>query len=799
MDKTAALVEVDRAIAVVGGGRVLCVGSDAAALAAAFRTRAVEVQACTALTGDCSEPGFADKSFDLVFVRHAFDDLDAATKSVAIRRTVALARRAVLVRTAGDTREHVERQWLGHGCRKHPLGQQLVPYEGLDYEGDERTLLFEPLPAALGIGQSADDLAAERDLHTDMLREPGRRADAHIARYMLARQFVRPGDRVLDAACGLGYGSAILNDGTLAESVTGIDTSEWAITYATEHYGRSRPGVSFRLSDVMSVADLEPGTLDVIVSFETLEHIADPEGFLAACRRVLTPAGRLICSVPNEWTNEDGIDPNPHHLQVFDRERLERLCGRHFLIEHTYAQTAGGGMKLPGAGRNLWKAGSDEQGAEWWVLVGMTEPTGDRGPVRHGLAGPTDDRINVLAFDRDYDNPWLVRAMVTIGLRTESPAILSELAARTLRDGVAVTPDAGAALCVQAYRHLDRDEPMPDGLRRDIRRFIAASTDVPHTFRWQVSLQYVLALSLLQQGSPADAARALEGCATSDALRFAPHLATKTVSAAFLRGWMALQAGRISVARHWWKLGIDQAERALHRPWSDLLMNREEPALFGLREAATVVDLASQCAAGLALASHAADRPGLVASQLFESLRARAERAGQNVAASAPTADGRPERRWALLDRLDDVTLRQGTPDQLAKWTLTMDGAYASALLLHPPATLDATIPAGAAGRLTTAVAIHPDAWGRPNASACAFSIRADNAIAMTIVIDPHHRESDRRWVEMEVDLPATASGTHELTLETRTLGAPDFAWALFRDPVFHAHAPIGAPTPLKA
>jgi SAM-dependent methyltransferase len=412
--------------------------------------------------------------------------------------------------------------------------------------------------------------------------------------------------------------------------VAGIDTSEWAIAYAKAHYGQARPRVSFSVRDVRSLVDLPAASLDAIVSFETLEHVDDPDGFLAACRRLLTPAGRIVCSVPNDWTNPDGLDPNPYHLHVFDRERVERSCRRYFLVEHVYGQTAGGGMKLPDAGRNLWKARPDEQHAEWWLLVGMTEPKDESRPFRHGLAGPADDRTNVLAFDRDYENPWLVRAMVTIGLRTESNELLTELATMALKNSPASTPDAGAALCVQAYRQLEAANPLPPGLRQDIRRYVAVDSDVPHTFRWQVSLQYVLALSHLQHGQLPDACRALEACANSDALRFGPHLATKTVGAAFLRGWIALQSGRPSAARHWWKLGVDHAERALHRPWSDLLLNRDEPALFGLREAAAIVDLASQCATGLALSAHAAERPGLVASQLFESFRERADRGARN-------------------------------------------------------------------------------------------------------------------------------------------------------------------------
>jgi SAM-dependent methyltransferase len=609
---------------------------------------------------------------------------------------------------------------------------------------------------------------------------------------------------VLDAACGLGYGTAILNDGTLADSVVGIDTSGRAIEYATAHYGPGRPRVSFAVRDVRSVVDLPPASLDVIVSFETLEHIEDPDAFLAACRRALTPAGRIVCSVPNDWTNAEGVDPNPHHLHVFDRARLEEVCRRHFLIEGVHGQTAGGGMKLSDAGRRMWKAGRDEQVAEWWLLVGMTEPAGNVRPVRHRLAGPTDDATNILAFDRDYDNPWLVRAMVVIGLRAKSEMLLGELAAKTFDTTGPATPDAGAALCVQAYRHVGAGQRLPDNLRQNIHDYVSLKSNVPHTFRWQVSLSYVVALSHLQQGEIADAARAFEACASSDALRFAPHLATKTVGAAFLRGWIALQSGCTSVARHWWTIGIDHAERALRRPWSELMLNRDTPAIFGLREATVIVDLASQCATGLALSSHAADRPGLVASQLFESLRHQLERAS-NVSPvrepvlksagpheierveEATSRQSTPEdmTAWRLIDELDRATLVSGETRQLKVWQVTDADGLARCVYLHPPAALKAVVPTGAAGKLTMAVGLHPDVWTNPEASGCIFSINADDIVVSAVALDPLTRPGDRRWVSMSVDVPASTTGQHIVTLDTQKLGTGYFAWGLFKDVTF--------------
>jgi hypothetical protein len=110
-------------------------------------------------------------------------------------------------------------------------------------------------------------------------------------------------------------------------------------------------------------------------------------------------------------------------------------------------------------------------------------------------------------------------------------------------------------------------------------------------------------------------------------LAFSPLLATKTVAACLMRGWIALQAREPEAAREWWTAGIEKAEAALHRPWSELMLSRTSPAMFGLREAATVVDVASQCAAGLHLLPHAAERPGLLAQQIFVSAGERAARA----------------------------------------------------------------------------------------------------------------------------------------------------------------------------
>lgn len=643
-------LRVDRVLRACGGGRVLCLGADADETVASFRSRAVLATAwpLAAPPPDTWRLPFPDRAFDMVCAASVLDGdaeddgRDAARRAEAFAELLRLTRRGVLLVQAGRPRDAWERECLhGHPCRRHPLHQIVAPYEGLDWLRDPLEMLFEPLPADLRVGRALADLLPTRDLHMDMLREAGRRADAHVARYMMARQFVRPGDRVLDAASGLGYGSAILADGTLAASVLGVDLDPWAAAYASDHYGRHRRRLAFEACDVDALSERPAASFDTIVSFETLEHVADPDRWIALCRRLLTPAGRLVCSVPNRWVDDTGRDPNPHHVQVYDRERLERDCGRHFLIERVFGQTAGGGMKLPAAGRAIWPASGKPADAEWWLLVGMKDPAAPTDAAfRTGLVeNPDDERVDVLAFARDYHNPWLARALVTLGLRATTPELLGQLADAVRDSADPASADHGAALCVTVYRCLEKGEPPDAALLAALRTYVGRAAEVPHVRRWQISLLYAEALVRISAGEWRPALEALEACASADALAFSPLIATKTVGAALLRGWLAVQLDDLEAARRWWTLGVRHAECALAGPWDALLVSREAPALFGMREATLIADLAGRCASGLGLLPHVVDRPGVAASQIFESFAGRAEHEAR-------------ERRL-LLDELD--------------------------------------------------------------------------------------------------------------------------------------------------
>ncbi len=151
----------------------------------------------------------------------------------------------------------------------------------------------------------------------------------HVYRYAFATHFVK-GKRVLDIACGEGYGSAALQKAG-ATHVTGVDVSEEVCRHVRAKYGiDARPGSAEKIP----IAD---ASIDVIVSFETIEHVPNPLGFLDECLRVLTPDGRLIISTPNKGVY--GVDsPNPYHCSEMTEDEFSFLLRARFRKVKLYSQ-----------------------------------------------------------------------------------------------------------------------------------------------------------------------------------------------------------------------------------------------------------------------------------------------------------------------------------------------------------------------------------------------------------------------------------------------------------------------------
>jgi O-antigen biosynthesis protein len=161
----------------------------------------------------------------------------------------------------------------------------------------------------------------------------------HVGRYEFAASYVR-GRNVVDAACGAGYGAKILIDAG-ARSYTGIDISADAVTLARRQVSTSN--ARFLHEDATKLPSISDASIDVVVSFETIEHVEDPAQLLTSFRRVLSPGGTFLVSTPNRLiSNPRGsihsLPPNRYHVREWtERELLELLRG-HFVIEDVLGQ-----------------------------------------------------------------------------------------------------------------------------------------------------------------------------------------------------------------------------------------------------------------------------------------------------------------------------------------------------------------------------------------------------------------------------------------------------------------------------
>ena len=156
----------------------------------------------------------------------------------------------------------------------------------------------------------------------------------HWHRYMVARRFCA-GRSVLDVACGEGYGADSLAD--VAAEVTGVDISQEAITHAQARYG-DKKNLTFMQGSCEKLP-LPDGSIDVAVSFETIEHLEMQEKFVSELRRVLKPDGLLLMSSPNKRLYTDARDyHNEFHVREMYRDEFEQLLQGDFPHIHWLGQ-----------------------------------------------------------------------------------------------------------------------------------------------------------------------------------------------------------------------------------------------------------------------------------------------------------------------------------------------------------------------------------------------------------------------------------------------------------------------------
>ena len=324
-----------------------------------------------------------------------------------------------------------------------------------------------------------------------------------------------------------------------------------------------------------------------------------------------------MISVPNDWTEEDGEDPNPHHFHVYDwGQILDQLAEAGFLIEATFAKTVSR-RKEQGAwethGYEWCEYAVEEvrdKPSEWCVVLAMKSPFDGCGAefTNSAFFEAGQPPNSIMDYAQQYQNPWLIPSIVTRGLRTERTCLRMELAQQVI-DQQPPNADQAAALCTTAYGMLEQTAPWSETEALLVRMAPHYSprdwhSVAPIDVRWAVSLRYVSALLLLRAGKRSQAMEALEACAELPFLNYAPVLGTKTVGAAILRASLAMSDGDRAAAEHWLRQGLALSQQAVSQDWQAALGDLERQALPVMREMAQVLELGSQCAVGLALLPH---------------------------------------------------------------------------------------------------------------------------------------------------------------------------------------------------
>jgi len=158
----------------------------------------------------------------------------------------------------------------------------------------------------------------------------------HYHRYEFALHLIDfKGKTVLDIACGEGYGANIL--AAQAKKIYGVDISGEAIESAKRSYKNER--IDFLLGNVVNIP-LPDNSIDIVVSFETIEHHNMHVEMMAEIKRVLKEDGVLVISSPDKGYYEKYFPEfrNEFHVKELYKHEFESLLKKYFKKHYSFAQ-----------------------------------------------------------------------------------------------------------------------------------------------------------------------------------------------------------------------------------------------------------------------------------------------------------------------------------------------------------------------------------------------------------------------------------------------------------------------------
>ena len=219
----------------------------------------------------------------------------------------------------------------------------------------------------------------------------------HLHRYALSLNFVS-GKTVLDIASGEGYGAALLAG--VARSVVGVDINPECVEHSKQYY-QQISNLEYLLGSCESIP-LPDASVDVVTSFETIEHHDKHQEMMREIKRVLKPNGRLIISSPNRLVFSDEAQfCSPFHVKELYYDEFQELLIQHFKFVRILGQK-------PAAASFVFPLKNSEAGN--WASYSSREI----GIVRNISSLPSPLFFLAICSDAEIDNQEIVTSACSV-------------------------------------------------------------------------------------------------------------------------------------------------------------------------------------------------------------------------------------------------------------------------------------------------------------------------------------------------------------------------------------------------
>ncbi|HFK9352355.1 TPA: hypothetical protein ACG2XL_005480, partial [Klebsiella pneumoniae] len=206
-------------------------------------------------------------------------------------------------------------------------------------------------------------------------------------------------------------------------------------------------------------------------------------------------------------------------------------------------------------------------------------------PYQETIYGYSHPPKNLLAFARDYTNPWLIRGIVEFPFRNRSTYHLQQYSHQILEHSAPDSPDYAAALAVLGYQMLSGSDDTADIYAKMLDYCSNVSqmdNPTPHQYRWLISLSTLLGLICNKNNDKTNALIHLSRAANSSIDKFSPSIGTKILQSFYLQSVILISLNRISCAEIIVDRGIKRGIQLLYQHPDELVGKISQPFNFVL-------------------------------------------------------------------------------------------------------------------------------------------------------------------------------------------------------------------------